>query len=90
MAGGRGSINTENLGENTNYYLHTGSLFLTLSPNNYGSSEKARLVRVYQDGHLGSGEVSLSGGIRPIVSLLPNTIFSNGEGTYNSPYIVLK
>ncbi|MFI3260943.1 MAG: hypothetical protein R3Y13_04460 [bacterium] len=73
---------------NTDYYLHSGSWYWTLSPYNF-SSENAFVGVINASGYLDQNDVSLTtGGVRAVISLKSNTPIS-GEGTVDNPYKVL-
>ena len=86
LAGGRGSINTENLGENKKYYLYTGAWYWSISPCYYNKESIAYAIRAHTQGYISPTLVSYSGGIRPVVSLYSGTSYQSGNGTSNSPY----
>ena len=76
--------------KNTTNYLYTNSYYWTFSPV---------LLNAYGDAHVGSfaspGYVHAAGvnstiGVRPVVSLKPNTLIDSiGDGSFNNPYKVL-
>ena len=69
------------------YYLKTGSSFWLISPNfSYLESVYGNLV-----GSKGTMSYALnvsSCGVRPVISLKPNTIPISGDGTYTNPFVV--
>ena len=88
LAGGRGHTNDVNSGENTSYYLHTGSWYRTLSPGHITFDSIVRVIHIDFDGSINYAPVSYSngGGVRPVISLNPTTTFISGDGSGNAPY----
>ena len=80
LAGGQTS-------SNKNYYLYTGQAFWLLSPSGWYDN-CANVGRVYSDALVGNSYVDGPDGVRPSVSLQPGTLFLEGEGTMNNPYVV--
>ncbi len=77
---------------NSNYYLYigTGQYYWTLSPYT-SNSNYANLFLVSSSGSLtagGQATVSRSYGIRQVINLKSNTVFT-GTGTMNDPYVVI-
>ncbi len=70
-----------------NYYLTTGSYYWAGSPSrfNYGNAFE---YRVYSSGFLDVNRVYSTLGVRPAVSLIPGTVYSDGDGSKNNPYVV--
>ncbi len=69
--------------------IKTGESYWLMSPydfNNYNASVKS----VYSSGNLGNFDVVSSYGVRPVVSLIPNAKYSEGDGTADSPYVIIK
>ena len=72
-----------------NNMIKTGESYWLLSPhdfNNYNASVRS----VYSSGNLGNFDVVSSYGVRPVVSLISNAEYSEGNGTAESPYVILK
>lgn len=78
-AGGTVSTNTE-------YYLYSGTFYLTMAPYSYASGS-AGVNRVGRVGTLGSNYVDYAVAVRPVVSLKSDAI-SGGSGTAASPFLV--
>ena len=74
--------------DNTNYYLHTGQAYWTMSSQAFGSDLLAGVFVVYSDGYLGDGTVSVLEGIRPVINLRADVKLS-GSGTSSDPYVVV-
>ncbi len=78
LAGGLGNT------ANSSYYLYTEQAWWTLSPSGFNNGAFGFLV--YSDGNLNSYDLYHTYGVRPSVSLVPNTKFTSGDGTMNSPF----
>ena len=81
LAGGRAES------ANYNYYLYTGQSYWLLSPSSFNDSNAFGFY-VNSFGGLSSYYVINSGGARPSVSLAPGTKITEGDGTFNSPYVI--
>lgn len=74
---------------NNNYYLYTGNLYWTLSPRLY--EMMARGFPVGSSGGLYKyGNVKDQWGVRPLVSLKPNTRYIGGDGTVDNPICCIR
>ncbi len=71
--------------ENKSYYLYTSQNWWTLSPSTFNNGN-AYVFGVHTNGNLYGNDVKKMDGVRPSVSLAPNTKFTSGDGTMNSPY----
>ncbi len=71
--------------ENTSYYLYNNHNWWTLSPSFFNQSNAHNLC-VKSDCTFGDNIVNYSNGVRPSISLAPNTKFVSGNGSSNSPY----
>ena len=70
-----------------NYYLKTGSYYWAGSPSSFlynGAYEWG----VASSGDLNNNVVNNTNGVRPAVSLIPGTVYSDGDGSKNNPYVV--
>ena len=76
-----------NHANNIYYYLYNGKIYWTMSPNHW-DTYSANVFFVNPDGLLGSGYVDSTYGLRPVINLRADIIFSSGDGTLNNPYIV--
>jgi len=77
---------------NNNYYLYNGQYYWTMSPYSLlwnGKNRGATILYVGNTGHLRDSLASTDWGIRPVINLNPKVTFSGGNGTLNSPYIVI-
>ena len=75
---------------NLGYYLYTGQYYWTMSPYYYNSGG-AWVFNVGSDGAPGNyyGYVGwTTPGVRPVINLKADTIFSSGNGTSSNPYVV--
>ena len=69
---------------NSNYYLYTGQLYWTMSPDNfYGYRATER--RVNSSGGVDGYNVFSTNGARPVLNL-SSEILNNGNGTASDPY----
>ncbi len=84
FAGGLGGSN------NTEYYLHTGQNYWTMSPAYIHSSGYANVFIVHSSGSFDNYILhNTMPGVRPVINLKANTTFkSGGNGTSNNPYEV--
>ena len=83
LAGGKSGV------MNYNYYLWTGQTYWTMSPayfilyNAYST-----LHAVYSTGLLSSFGPTSTYGVRPVLNLSSDVLYSSGTGTEEDPYIV--
>ena len=70
----------------TEYYLYSGTFYLTMAPYSYASGI-AYVYGVYRYGHLSGYNVNPANAVRPVVSLKSDAI-SGGSGTAASPFLV--
>jgi hypothetical protein len=74
---------------NSTYYLYTGQYWWSLSPYYFDSGSSYAYVWVVNSiGGLSLYYVNYSRGVRPAVSLKPGTIYTSGDGSKSSPYVV--
>ncbi len=71
---------------NGSYYLYTRQNYWTMSPNCF-DGDYARMFFVISDGDLGDGIVRNALGVRPVINLKADTLFT-GTGTTTDPYVV--
>ena len=76
---------------NQNYYLYNGQSYWTLSPTQFQGSSvdtfSASVFYVLSSGYLTATSANLANGIRPVINLKADTIFT-GSGTMTDPYVV--
>jgi hypothetical protein len=72
---------------NENYYLYSGSSYLTISSSCYGCNMSTRFT-VDADGTVNVSIPYYSFPIRPVINLKADVVYSSGDGTINNPYIV--
>ncbi len=72
---------------NTSYYLYTGQDYWTMSPSSFNGFS-ANVFGVYSNGALGGCTVSNSYRVRPVINLKSDITFSDGNGSYDTPWIV--
>ena len=82
MAGGKWGT------ANSSYYLYNGQNYWTMSPYYWYGSSAACVFVADTNGLLNWGSVNDTYGLRPVINLKSDTIFSSGNGTLNNPYIV--
>lgn len=88
LAGLRGTISSEDSGNNPDNYLTNGISYWLMTPaEKY--NDRATMTYVYNNGSLG-GSLSVSSQIlvRPVTALNHNIKYSSGNGTINNPYII--
>jgi len=73
---------------NSNYYLYTNQVYWTMSPYVLDANGYAGMFIVYNNGRPYNSSVSSLYGIRPVINLKADTIFSSGDGTTSNPYVV--
>ncbi len=88
LAGARGWISDDNPGKNESYYLYTGLLYWTSSPNYVRVDGSTHMIYIHNTGYIGGTFVSDIGGVRPVVSLQPTTVFISGNGSSTTPYTI--
>jgi hypothetical protein len=72
--------------DNSSYYLYTGQNWWAGSP--YFVNINATGFDVRSTGSLYDNGVNNAYGVRPVISLSPNTSITSGEGTSTNPYVV--
>ena len=70
-------------GLGSNSYLYTGETYWTMSPY-YLYFESVNLY----NGNSSSAQAKTSYGVRPMISLKPNTEYTTGDGTPDNPYVI--
>ena len=73
-------------GYGSSHYFNNGQSVWLASPRSF-SNYIARVWGVSSSGWNGNF-VSDSGGVRPSVSLKPNTYFSSGDGSFTNPFVI--
>ncbi len=74
---------------NSNSYLRSGSNFWLLSPIARGSFGYANEFTLYSYGYLNFDYVYIAFGVRPAISLSPETEATSGSGTATDPWVVI-
>ena len=73
-------------GINNSYYLYTGQLYWLGSPYSFHTNG-IDYWQVSTNGSIGTADVYQNKkGVRPVISLKPNSIISQGDGSPNYPY----
>ena len=79
---------TKTKSSSDSYYLKSGSIYWLLSPYSFSHSNASESI-VNAAGYLSSyGGVSASLGVRPALSLRTGVVYSEGDGSKDSPYII--
>ena len=74
---------------NYKYYLYTGVTYWTMSPSHFASnSASAYAFDVYSNGNLNHNNSVIARGVRPVVNLKSDVLYSGGTGTESDPYII--
>lgn len=74
---------------NYKYYLYTGATYWTLSPSYFSSYNACALVwYVNSNGYLNANSTAAGFGVRPVINLKSDVLYSNGTGTEEDPYII--
>ena len=71
----------------SNNYLKTGKFVLSGSPSYFGRNDDNGFLE-NTSGYLGSYDVYFSGGVRPLVSIAPETFIQSGEGSQTDPWVL--
>ena len=74
-------------GYGSSHYLNNGNFVWLASPSDFGDSYYALVVGASTSGFSRS-YVNGSAGVRPSVSLKPNTYFSSGDGSFTNPFVI--
>lgn len=74
---------------NYKYYLYTGNYYWTMSPSNFPSASTiARVWNADSTGYLNTNASAQVYGVRPVVNLRSDVLYSGGTGTESDPYII--
>ena len=68
-------------------YINNGQGVLTGSPSNLGNGY-AGVSTLTSLGNISGNKADSSRGVRPSVSLKPNTYFSSGDGSFTNPFVI--
>ena len=82
LAGGNASIG------NQNYYLYTGQIYWTMSPEIFHGLSKPAVFAIDLRGYINAILVNTAYGVRPVINLKADTLFT-GSGTSTNPYVVV-
>ena len=84
LAGGKNGTN------NYRYYLYTGASYWTMSPYLFHASYATSYVwYVNSNGNLLANTPSYSSGVRPVINLSSEVLYSSGSGTETDPYKIV-
>ena len=75
---------------NQNYYLNTNSSYWTMTPYYADSDSWSFVFRIHLNGMIVRSDdgVLMDYGVRPVINLKTDTIFSSGDGTASNPFVV--
>ena len=73
-------------GYGSSHYFNNGQYVWLASPIDFYSFNAT--VGMANSEGLKNGSVNSSGGVRPSVSLKPNTYFSSGDGSFTNPFVI--
>jgi len=74
---------------NTNYYLHNGQYWWTMTPTGvYNSYNDNRIGLPTGDGRVNYGHTYHGNGFRPVINLKSNVEVAGGFGTESEPYVI--
>ena len=83
LAGGKNGV------PNYNYYLYTGQSYWTMSPSYFSVNNAHSFAwSVFSTGILYETSPSTAFGVRPVLNLSSDVLYSSGTGTEEDPYIV--
>ena len=83
LAGGKNGLN------NYRYYLYTGQNYWTMSPYNVNANFAfSNVCFVYSTGSLHAHNPANANGVRPVVNLSSEILYSSGSGTETDPYVI--
>ena len=77
------NVNDYILADGVNSYLYNKQYFYLL-----GYNENNEILHVEADGSIQPGDSTEGYGIRPVITLKPNTVITKGTGTIEDPYVV--
>jgi hypothetical protein len=73
---------------NSSYYLYTNENYWTMSSSHFDGGYAFEFC-VFSGGSIGnSGSVDITLGVRPVINLKTDTLYTSGDGTSTSPYII--
>ena len=81
-AGGRNSS------ANSTYYLYTNHTYWAVSPLYFGESSASELG-IKSSGSILNYLITITNGLRPVVSLKSTDIVESGDGTSTNPYVIM-
>ena len=77
------------VGTTTDNYLFTEENYWTMTPYGYIYDDNLNMVfQILSNAFISGNYVSTSAGVRPVINLKANTLFS-GSGTTSDPYTVV-
>ena len=83
LAGGKINL------KNENFYLQSNHSFYTITPYFFGASSAYSFVyRLAFQGVLEYSNVTIGGGLRPVINLRSDVLISQGDGTSENPFVL--
>ena len=74
---------------NYKYYLYTGNYYWVMSPSSFHADTSIALVwYVNSTGSLTNTYSAAASGVRPVVNLRSDVLYSGGTGTESDPYVI--
>lgn len=79
--------------DNTSYYLNSGVDYWTMSPYEFvkkyifSSDYNAKITYITSGGKISSGNSDTSYTMRPVINLVPEVLWENGDGSATNPYV---
>lgn len=75
------------IGDDT--FLDIGTYYWTISPGKFDPlNGNAEPYRMYTSGYMFPFYTYNKGGVRPVISLKPHTVYTEGDGSKDTPYII--
>ncbi len=83
LAGGKINL------KNENFYLQSNSNFYTITPFEFGANSIYSFVyRLNYQGVLEYSNVTIGGGLRPVINIRSDVLIFQGDGTTQNPFIL--
>ena len=74
--------------DNNKFYLYTQNNYWTLSPHAVYNNGNAYVASVSESGSIGYARTDNHRGIRPVISIKADTLYTGGHGNYSNPYLI--
>jgi len=66
----------------------TGKDYWLMSPNYFDNTYSVQMFSIYNNGQIGTHQINANMGVRPLISLKPNSFYISGDGSMETPYVV--